>query len=60
MEDLIASVADIYFDIEFQLANQVGCQPLPFPGMDSTVRILLVIIIDSFDNLTPVFYNSII
>ena len=39
MEELIASVADIYFDIEFQLANQVGCQPLPFPGMDSTIRI---------------------
>ena len=40
MEDIIASVADIYFDIEFQLANQVGCQPLPFPGMDSTVRMI--------------------
>lgn len=33
----MASVADIKFDIEFHLEQQVGCLPLPFPGMDSTI-----------------------
>lgn len=35
MEDLIASVKDIKFDIETYIEHQVGIQPLPFPGMDS-------------------------
>lgn len=38
MEDIVASVADLKFEIEMQLYNQVGVQPLPFPGMDSTVQ----------------------
>ncbi len=35
MEELIASVKDIKFDIETCLEQQIGIQPLPFPGMDS-------------------------
>ena len=34
----MASVADLKFELELQLYNQVGVQPLPFPGMDSTIR----------------------
>lgn len=37
MEEIVASVADLKFEIEAQLYNQVGVQPLPFPGMDSTI-----------------------
>lgn len=33
----MASVADLKFEIELQLYNQVGVQPLPFQGMDSTI-----------------------
>lgn len=36
MEEIVASVADLKFDIELQLYNQVGVQPLPFPGMDKS------------------------
>lgn len=36
MEDIVASVADLKFEIEMQLYNQVGVQPLPFPGMDKS------------------------
>lgn len=35
MEDIIANVDDIRFDIEVALEEQLGLQPLPFPGMDS-------------------------
>ena len=35
MEDLIANVKDIKFDIETCIEQQLGIQPLPFPGMDS-------------------------
>ena len=35
MEEIIASVKDIKFDIETYIEHQVGIQPLPFPGMDS-------------------------
>ena len=35
MEDLVASVKDIKFDIETYIEHQVGIQPLPFLGMDS-------------------------
>lgn len=36
MEDIIASVEDFQFDIEIALLNQIGIQPLPFPGMDKS------------------------
>eukprot|EP00794_Sanderia_malayensis_P009278 gene9278-10256_t len=36
MEDLIASVKDIKFDIETFIEQQIGIQPLPFPGMDKS------------------------
>lgn len=35
MQDIVAGISDIMLDIEYQLKNQIGCQPLPFPGMDS-------------------------
>ena len=35
MEEIIASVKDVKFDIETYIEHQVGIQPLPFPGMDS-------------------------
>lgn len=35
MQDIVAGVSDIILDIEYQLKHQIGCQPLPFPGMDS-------------------------
>lgn len=38
MEEIVASVADLKFEIEAQMYNQVGVQPLPFPGMDSTIQ----------------------
>jgi len=41
MEEIVASVADLKFEIEAQMYNQVGVQPLPFPGMDSTIQTLL-------------------
>eukprot|EP00112_Aurelia_sp_Birch-Aquarium-sp1_P005976 Seg1670.6 transcript_id=Seg1670.6/GoldUCD/mRNA.D3Y31 product="Cleavage and polyadenylation specificity factor subunit 4" protein_id=Seg1670.6/GoldUCD/D3Y31 len=36
MEDLVASVKDIKFDIETYIEHQVGIQPLPFLGMDKS------------------------
>ncbi len=35
MQDIIASVENLRFDIEYALEQQLGAQPLPFPGMDS-------------------------
>lgn len=43
MEEIVASVADLKFEIELQLYNQVGVQPLPFQGMDSTVLMCYLI-----------------
>lgn len=36
MQDVIAPVDNIVFDIEIALNNQTGAQPLPFPGMDKS------------------------
>lgn len=38
MQELIASVDHIKFDLEIAVEQQLGAQPLPFPGMDSTWR----------------------
>ena len=35
MQELIASVDHIKFDLELAVEQQLGAQPLPFPGMDS-------------------------
>ena len=35
MQDVVAPVSHITFDIEIALNNQLGSMPLPFPGMDS-------------------------
>ncbi|RMC17621.1 hypothetical protein DUI87_05285 [Hirundo rustica rustica] len=34
MQELIASVDHITFDLELAVEQQLGAQPLPFPGMD--------------------------
>jgi len=36
MEDVIANIDDIRFEIEVALEEQIGIQPLPFPGMDKS------------------------
>ena len=35
MQEIVAPVNHIKFDIELALEQQLGSQPLPFPGMDS-------------------------
>lgn len=35
MQDLLANVDHIKFDLEIAVEQQHGAQPLPFPGMDS-------------------------
>lgn len=35
MQDLLANVDHIKFDLELAVEQQLGAQPLPFPGMDS-------------------------
>ena len=35
MDSIVAPIANIKFDIEVALEQQLGAQPLPFPGMDS-------------------------
>ncbi|TRY80452.1 hypothetical protein TCAL_08821 [Tigriopus californicus] len=36
MDQVVANVDHIQFDIEVALAQQLGAQPLPFPGMDKS------------------------
>ncbi|KAI1309429.1 Cleavage and polyadenylation specificity factor subunit 4 [Halotydeus destructor] len=36
MEDLLAAVEDMVFDVEIALDEQIGALPLPFPGMDKS------------------------
>ena len=40
MEFVVANVDNVKFDIEVALEQQLGAQPLPFPGMDSKFRCL--------------------
>ena len=35
MDGLVAPITNVKFDIEVALEQQLGAQPLPFPGMDS-------------------------
>lgn len=35
MQEIVAPVSAIRFDIEIALEQQIGSLPLPFPGMDS-------------------------
>ena len=44
MQEIICNVDDVIFDIEISLELQLGAQPLPFEGMDSTVMIDILII----------------
>ena len=41
MQDLLATVDHIKFDLEIAVEQQLGAQPLPFPGMDSKSLVLL-------------------
>uniref|UniRef100_A0A4X1T331 Uncharacterized protein n=1 Tax=Sus scrofa TaxID=9823 RepID=A0A4X1T331_PIG len=36
MQEIIASVDHIKFDLEIAVEQQLGAQPLPFPGMDKS------------------------
>lgn len=36
MEDILAPVDNMLFDVEIALENQIGALPLPFPGMDKS------------------------
>jgi len=36
MEEVLAAVEDMAFDVEAALENQIGALPLPFPGMDKS------------------------
>ena len=36
MEEVLASVDDMMFDVEMALEQQIGALPLPFPGMDKS------------------------
>ncbi|CDR01168.1 unnamed protein product [Oncorhynchus mykiss] len=36
MQDLLATVDHIKFDLEIAVEQQLGAQPLPFPGMDKS------------------------
>ena len=38
MLSVVADVDDIVFDVEAALSQQLGTQPLPFPGMDSKLK----------------------
>lgn len=38
MQELIACVDHIKFDLEMAVEQQLGAQPLPFPGMDSKLN----------------------
>lgn len=35
MQDILANVDHLKFDLELAMQQQLGAQPLPFPGMDS-------------------------
>lgn len=35
MDLIVAPISNVKFDIEVALEQQLGAQPLPFPGMDS-------------------------
>ena len=42
MLSVVADVDDIVFDVEAALSQQLGTQPLPFPGMDSKLYLTFV------------------
>ena len=42
MQEIVANVSNVKFDIEWALENQLGAQALPFPGMDSEYLLCLV------------------
>jgi len=53
MQDLVANVDNIIFDVEVALEEQRGAQQLPFAGMDSMFQIyyicIHIYIISNFD-----------
>lgn len=44
MLSVVANVDDIVFDVEAALGQQLGTQPLPFPGMDSESTIYYIML----------------
>ncbi len=55
MQELIACVDHIRFDLELAVEQQLGAQPLPFPGMDSKLIIGALINICFKRSITAVF-----
>lgn len=43
MQELIACVDHIKFDLEIAVEQQLGAQPLPFPGMDSKLNDIVIL-----------------
>ncbi|XP_025115726.1 cleavage and polyadenylation specificity factor subunit 4-like [Pomacea canaliculata] len=50
MQELVAPVSDIKFDIEFALDQQIGSLPLPFPGMDKSGSAICTFFLSSVCN----------
>jgi len=46
LQDVIANVDRMVFDVEVALEHQLGAQPLPFPGMDKTGAAICVYFIN--------------
>lgn len=42
MELLVANVEHLKFDLEVALEEQYGALPLPFPGMDSELKMFTI------------------
>ena len=56
MQEIVANVEDITFDIEIALEQQLGAHPLPFPGMDSKFNMSIISAL--FMLLISTAYNS--
>lgn len=52
MQDLLATVDHIKFDVEIAVKQQLGAQPLPFPGMDSKLDVSCYLAAGSNTQLT--------
>lgn len=56
MQELIANVDHLKFDLEIAVEQQLGAQPLPFPGMDSKLIGALKNICFTFLNVLFLIY----
>ena len=42
MQEVVASLVHVKFDLEYAIEQQLGVQPLPFTGMDSKYHTIAV------------------